>query len=273
LGKAKRAKDFEGDATYKDAVVHFLNIVNIVNIVLKEDYAKIVDMEEVSEQSYDAMEAYMLARELANDKQSEAGKDLSAAQKVFAEAHDIEIIASDDPMNDKMEIAGKVYDHYNEVFLIFFKSNKQEIYLIDAIGSKDLSAIEQNKEALTSTSEEGMAKLKEVSPYKGDNTMVDATEALFKFYQKEVEDTQLAIDYFLKAENFMKIKEGFDQIKEKNRTQENADEFNNAVTEMNAAVEAYNKVNEVNNKTRGSLIDDWNTVADKFTNKHVPKGK
>jgi hypothetical protein len=103
--------------------------------------------------------------------------------------------------------------------------------------------------------------------------MVDATEALFKFYQKEVEDTQLAIDYFLKAENFMKIKEGFDQIKEKNRTQENVDEFNNAVKEMNAAVEAYNKVNEVNNKTRGSLIDGWNNAADKFTNKHVPKGK
>ncbi|MFT6503934.1 MAG: hypothetical protein ACJASQ_004072 [Crocinitomicaceae bacterium] len=270
LGKARRAKDFEGDASYKDAVVNFLNIVNIV---LKEDYAKIVDMEEVSEQSYDAMEAYMMARELANDKQAEAGNDLSAAQKVFADAHDIEIVASDDPMNEKMEIAGKVYDHYNEVFLIFFKSNKQEIYLIDAMGSKDLSAIEQNKEALTSTTEEGFGKLKEVNPYKGDNTMVDATEALFKFYEKEVEDTQLAVDYFLKSENFMKIKEGFDQIKEKNRTQENVDEFNNAVIEMNAAVEAYNKENEINNKTRGRLIDDWNAAADKFTNKHVPKGK
>jgi uncharacterized coiled-coil DUF342 family protein len=71
----------------------------------------------------------------------------------------------------------------------------------------------------------------------------------------------------------MKIKEGFDQIKEKNRTQENIDEINNAGNELNAAVEAYNKRNEVNNKTRGSLIDDWNTAAEKFTNKHVPKGK
>lgn len=270
LAKAQKAKDYNGSSEYKDAVVDFFRIMNLV---LKEDYAKIVDMEAVSEQSYDAMEAYMLAREMASDKQSEAGKVLAEAQKKFAADNDVELITSSDPLNDKMEIAGEVYDHYNEIYLIFFKSNKQEMYLLDAIGASDLSGIEQNKEALKSTVEEGMGKLDNVELYESDKTMVLATEALFKFYEKEVEDTQLAIDYLLNLENFQKIKESFDQIKEKNRTQENVDQYNNAINEMNGAIEAYNKMNEINNKERSKLVDGWNNAAEKFTDKHVPKGK
>lgn len=270
LNKAKAAKDFNGDSEYKDAVVEFFRIINIV---LKEDYAKIVDMEAVAEQSYDDMEAYMMARQLANEKQSEAGSSLGEAQKKFAKDNDVELLESSDPLDTKMEIASQVYKHYNAIYLIFFKSNKQEMYLLDAIGTADLSGIEQNKEALKATSEEGLGKLEAVELYKGDKSLVLATKALFEFYQKEVDDTQLAIDYLLKSENFKKIKESFDQIKEKNRTQENVDQFNNAVNEMNAAVEAYNEMNEANNKLRGNLVDEWNDAAEKFTNKHVPKGK
>lgn len=270
LNKAEAAKDYNGSSEYKDAVVEFFRIINIV---LKEDYAEIVDMEAVAEQSYDDMEAYMLARELASEKQSEAGKQLGEAQKKFASDNDVELIKSSDALDSKMEIASEVYRHYNAIYLIFFKSNKQEMYLLDAIGTGDLSAIEQNKEALKTTSEEGLGKLDEVELYKGDKSLVLATKALFEFYLQEVEDTQLAVDYFLKSENFKKIKESFDQIKEKNRTQENVDQFNNAVNEMNGAVEAYNKANEVNNKLRSDLVDGWNKTAEKFTNEHVPKGK
>ncbi len=270
LAKVKKAKDYDGNSEYKDAVITFFNIINIV---LKEDYAKIVDMEAVSEQSYDDMEAYMMARELANDKQTEAAKELAVAQKKFANDNGVTLVESDDPLDSKMEIAGLVYDHYNEVFLIFFKSNKQEMYLMDAIKAKDLSGIEQNREALKSTVETDKAKLTDVEAYKGDKTMVDATKALFKFYEKEADDTQLAIDYFLKVENFNKIKEAFDQIKEKNRTQEDVDQYNNAINELNAAVEAYHEMNEENNKLRSKLVNDWNNAAEKFTNKHVPKGK
>ena len=81
----------------------------LVNIVLKEDYAKIVDMEAIAEQSYDDMEAYMMARDMASDKQTEASEKLSAAQKEFAATNDVELIESSDSMDEKMEIAGEVY--------------------------------------------------------------------------------------------------------------------------------------------------------------------
>ena len=50
---------WKGDRTYRDSTVSYLKLLNIV---FSEDYAKIVDMEDIAEQSYDAMEAYMQGR-------------------------------------------------------------------------------------------------------------------------------------------------------------------------------------------------------------------
>ena len=40
--------------------------------VLNDDYSKIINMEEIAEQSYDAMEAYILAQEMVDKKPEEA---------------------------------------------------------------------------------------------------------------------------------------------------------------------------------------------------------
>ena len=52
--KIRTLRGFEGDKSYRDSVVAFLTISYNV---LKNDYDKIMDMEEIAEQSYDAMEA------------------------------------------------------------------------------------------------------------------------------------------------------------------------------------------------------------------------
>lgn len=270
--KASRAKGFKENVRYRDSVVLYFELIELV---LKEDYAKIVDMEAIAEQSYDAMEAYMTARDLAGDKMKEAGEMINREHRAFAEENGVTIIESEDTkLDQKMEIAGKVYDHYNEVYLIFFKSFKQELYLIEAIGRQDINAIEQNRNALISTVEEGMNKLKEVQLYEGDKSMIEATRNLLKFYQKEAEtDVDAALAYFEANENFAKIKEAFDAKKEKNRTQEDVNAYNDGVNKVNDAVNAYNSGNEASNKERGVQIDNWNKVAEKFTTKHVPRGK
>jgi hypothetical protein len=270
LQKAKSAKAYKGDASYKDAVVNYFNIVNLV---LREDYAKLVDMEDVAEQSYDLMEAYMLARELASDKQSEAATQLQEAQKVFAKTNDINLIEQSDALSKNMEIASDVYEHYNVVYLIFFKSFKQEIYLLDAIGRQDISGFEQNRETLLATIEEGKEKLKASVLYANDATMIEATKNLFDFYASEAKEAQVVLDFFSKQENFNKIKTAFDQKKEKDRTQEDVNQYNNAVNEMNAASNAYNAWNEKMNKERAKFIDAWNRTSESFTSKHIPTKK
>ena len=60
-----RLGDFEGSTAYRDSVLSYLKLQEIV---LTENYEKILDMEEIAEQSYDLMEAYLKA-------QGEAGKN------------------------------------------------------------------------------------------------------------------------------------------------------------------------------------------------------
>lgn len=271
LQKAKSQKGFDNSTRYRDSVAEYFKIVNLV---LKEDYAKIVDMEAVAEESYDAMEAYMLARERANDKLEEAGEMVEREQKKFAEDNHINLISAQDNLDKKMSVASEVYKTYNEIYLIFFKSFKQEVYLTDAINRKDVNAIEQNRTALLATAKEGLAKLDKVDPYKGDKSMIDATKKLLNFYIQEAEsEIPNMLDYFLKAENFDKVKKNFDAIPEKKRTQSDVNEYNKAVKDMNDSMNGFNKSNQVINKQRGSLIDNWNNTAQNFTDKHVPKGK
>lgn len=270
LQKAKAAKPYKDDVTYKNAVVNYFNVVNLV---LREDYAKLVDMEDVAEQSYDLMEAYMLARELASDKQSEASDQLQEAQKKFAAENNINLIESSDALSKNMEIAGNVYEHYNAVYLIFFKSFKQEVYLLDAIQRNDISGLEQNRETMLITLAEGKEKLTAVQLYQGDATMVEATKNLFNFYESEVNGVEVVAEFIMKKENFNQVKAAFDQKKEKDRKQEDVDQYNAAVNEMNTALNAYNQWNEKSNNSRAKMIDAWNKTAENFTSKHIPTKK
>lgn len=269
-GKVKRMAAFEGNTSYRDSVASFLNMYYLV---LKEDYAKIVNMEEIAEQSYDAMEAYMLAKQEANSKLSSASDMLAIEQKKFAEEYGIELVDADDDLTKKMAKADEVYVYYNELYLIFFKSYIQDIYLSDAIAKKDVSAIEQNKSALSISAKEGLEKIKKIRPYLGDNSLIENLGNMLRFYEDEADHKIEAVtNYFLKAENFATIQKSFDQKKEKDRTQEDVDQFNKAVNESNAAGDKFNStINEIN-KNRSANLNRWNSSVDKFTDRHVPKG-
>ncbi|MEX1001680.1 MAG: hypothetical protein WDZ35_06155 [Crocinitomicaceae bacterium] len=267
----RRLKGFEDYTDYRDSVVSFLSIYYSV---LKQDYAAIVNMEEIAEKSYDNMEAYMMAKEEANNRLSEASDMLSAEQKKFAEKFNVTLMEASDELNEKMKIADEVYTYYNEIYLIFFKSYIQDIYLTEALAKGDVSAIEQNKSALSATTQEGLDKLKGIESYKGDNSVVEACKGVLEFYKDEAENQVVHLtNYFIKAENFKTIKTSFDQKKEKDRTQEDVDQFNAAVNESNAAGQKYNEVNEMLNKQKAEKIDGWNKTVHSFIDKHVPKGK
>src|SRR5688572_23034962 len=69
LVEANRLRPFKGDATLRDAYKVYWDILYKV---FNEDYHKIVNMEEIAEQSYDHMEAYLLAQEKAGEVLSDA---------------------------------------------------------------------------------------------------------------------------------------------------------------------------------------------------------
>ena len=173
-----RMGDFEGCTAYRDSVLSYLKLQEIV---LTENYEKILDMEEIAEQSYDLMEAYLLA-------QSEAGKMMDAAadmlreeQQKFGDAHDIKILDDESKIGKKLQKAGEVYDYYNPIYLIFFKSYKQEAYMNVAIAENDINGIEQARKSLITTSEEGLTLIEEIKDFNGDLSLKTACVDILKF--------------------------------------------------------------------------------------------
>jgi hypothetical protein len=270
MDKVSKMEPFEGSTQYRDSVVSFLRINYIV---LSEDFEKILNMEEIAEQSYDQMEAYLLAQQLANEKLDLAGDQMSEQEKLFASSHNINLVESSNRVARKLEKAGEVIKHYNEVYLVFFKSFKQEAYLLDAVTRKDINAMEQNKNALAATSAEGLEKIKGIIPYKFDKSLIFSCKNDLEFYQMEASKFGSIIDFYMKQENFEKIKTAFDAKPASGRTKEDINQYNAAINEYNSRLNTFNKLNNELNKARTVALNDWNNSSSSFLNRHVPRHK
>ena len=261
---------YKGDRTLKDTTVAYLKILNSV---FNEDYGKIVNMEEIAEQSYDGMEAYMLAQEKAHEKLNHASVRQNEMQKKFAAKHNITLIESESTSEAKMKIASEVMKHYDEVYLIFFKAYKQEAYLMDAINQKNVNSIEQNLNSLQNFSEQGLDKLKALKGYNNDASMIIACRNKLSFYKEEAKKGSTITDFYLKEENFAKLKKQFDTKPNSKRTQQDIDQFNKGVNDINTAVNTFNAYNNDLNKQRNKFLNEWNNAVKKYMDEYIPVQK
>lgn len=270
IKKIEKLPGYNGNTSYRDSVLSYLNLNKLV---LNDDYAKIVDMEEIAEQSYDAMEAYMLAKQKADEKQQHAGEMIDQEERKFAAANNINLIEGNDKIGKKLEEAGKVYKYYNEIYLIFFKSYKQELYLIDAQNKADLNALEQSKNALAKSCQEGKAKLEKIGDYKGDVSVKKACLDMLNFYESEAAKFSDITKYYITKEKFDKINASFEAKSQSQRSKADVDQFNAAVNELNEASNKYNAINQDLNQNRTKYLNKWNNDSDKLIDKFVPKKK
>lgn len=267
LNKVKKIQPFNGKTYFRDSTIAFLEMNKSV---VAQDYEKIMNMEEIAEQSYDLMEAYMKAQEVAGDKLSAAGDRISDVEKKFADENKITLIEASDKVSNKLKKAGEMYDYYNPVYLIFFKSYKQEAYFMDALNKNDVSGMEQNKSMLSKTAQEGIDEMAKMAAFKGDESLKKAVLDVLNFYKEEADKKfQVFIDFQTTKEGFEKAKKNIESKKEKDRTKEDIDNYNKLVNEYNKATTEYNNVNNDLNKRRSKLIDTWNSTANSFTNKHI----
>jgi hypothetical protein len=264
VGKIGR---YKGDDTLKNAVIEYLDMSYTV---LKEEYDKILNMEEIAEQSYDLMEAYLLAKEKANEKLNESYDKVIFAQQAFAGKYNITLVNGEiDKTSEKIIKAGKALKYYNELYLIFFKSYKQEAYVLDAMERNDISAFEQNTNTLALYTNESLEKLTTLEAYLGDPNLKSNLKKALTFYKYEAEnDFPSMTDYFIKKDNFEKIKKSFESINENKRTQQDIDSFNNAVNEFNAAAQKANQISKAGNSKREKMLNEWNMAVDNFFSKY-----
>ncbi|PWH82291.1 hypothetical protein DIS18_08515 [Algibacter marinivivus] len=266
--KIQKANGFDGD-DYKNKVLKQLDFnLNLLN----HDYAKIIDMKEVAEQSYDLMEAYMLAQELADKKMEEAQQQYEIDFHAYAKKHNINIIESDTDLGKKMKISNEVFKHYNEMYLTYFKVYINEVYLLKAMEKSDIGTIEQSANALSETANAGLEKLSTLKTYKGDKSIIYITKDFFEFYKDEAENkVPKLIDFLLLNENFATIKNTLDKTPERKRTKKQIDNYNEQVKLLNKGVKDYNKTNTELNKKRTVLFNKLNGANERFLAKHIPK--
>lgn len=259
---------FSGDKSLRDSAVDYLRIFYSV---FNEDYSNLVNMEEIAEQSYDKMEAYMTAQEKAGEKLSQAYTSYANTFQQFADRNQVKIVNTESELAQKLDEAEKISGYYHKVYLIFFKAYKQEMYLIDAMQSGNINSIEQNRTALANACEEGIAKLKELKGYSGDRSIESACKQVLVFLKDEAEKKiPVMTDFLMAAEGFNKMKAEFEAKANQERTKELVDAYNKAGSDLNKKVTAFNNTNQQLNSRRSDLVSQYNDMVRSFMDTYMP---
>lgn len=268
IREAEKLAPFEGDASLRDA---YKTYWTVLLSVFMEEYHKIVDMEEVAEQSYDAMESYLLIQEKAGEKLDDAYRKVALAYKVFAASHNVKLVEGEQSkLSQKLEQAGNVNKYYNQLYLIYFKSTVQEGMMVMALNQSDINAIEQGRSSITRFATEGLSRLDTTKAFQGDGSVIATCRKVLTFQKSEAEQFSAITNFLIRNEEFARIKKTFDTKPANKRTQTDLDQYNNAVKELNTAVNDYNKVNDQLNKDRTKMHEQWDNTSKRFFDSHVP---
>ncbi len=262
---------FKGDKTLRQSSIDY---IQLCYHVFNEDYAKIVNLEDIAEQSFDEMQAYILLQEKTEEKVHNAEQKMHQADSAFAAKYNVKLIESHSELGDKLETASKLNHYQNKVYLIFFKCNWEDAELTKALNNSKLNDAEQARNALISYADEGMKGLDTLKSFDGDASLYMACKQSLQWYKKTAEtDLTKVTDYYLKKDNFEKIKKAFEAKPESSRTKADVDAYNKSVNEMNAAVGTFNAMNDKMNSGRTNVINNWNSAEKNFQDMHMPHYK
>ncbi|GGH65483.1 MAG: hypothetical protein EP346_03440 [Bacteroidetes bacterium] len=264
LGPLKR------DNSYR---VEVLSYLRLTQIVMREDYGEIMNLEEIAEQSYDGMEAYLTAQEIASEKLDSAFGIYQDAQEAFATKYNINLVDGEMSRRDRrIKKASDALGYYNRVFLIVFKAQIQEQYTIDALNNNDLLSLEQSSQALKAAAEEGLVILDTMSPYHEDSDpqLILGARRVLNFYINEVEkEMPNLVDFFVAKDNFEQLKQTIDSKDQRDLSKDEIEEFNAAVEEFNAMVPKFNETNERVNERREETMEAWEDKVEDFFDDHA----
>lgn len=260
---------FYTDCLLRDSTVGYFHLSYLV---LNEDFEKLLNMEEIAEQSYDLMEAYLLAKEKVDEKMDSASREIDAQYRKFAARYKVPLQEKPDKLALKLQKAGQVFDYRNKVFLLFFKGYKQEAYLLSAWEKNDLGAMEQNANMLKTFAEGGLAVLDTMKAFKGDGSLRLYCTQMLTFYKKEAgENIPFILDFTLKKEEFEKVAKELEAKPQMVRTKEDVDLYNKLLKDYKAGSVKYNSMIQQMNNERSRILNAWNNSESVFLQRHIPQ--
>ncbi len=259
---------YKGDFEYRDQVLLYFEVCKNN---LNEEYDKIINMQEVAEQSYDAMEAYLLTRDLINEKLDAENEKVHNALRAFALKYKITLSEGNTDLGNKIKLSNEVFDYHTVQYLIFFKVNFTDSNLNQAIEKKDLAAIQQNANTLMQYADEGLEKIKTLKPYKGDSTLLIATKKALEYYKKQAQQyVPKLLEFLMFNDKFENAKLTLEAKSQKDRTKEEIDNYNSMVKQVNKEIDTYNKMSNANLQEKNNIINTINTTSENFISSNVP---
>jgi len=260
---------YKGDNSLRQSNIDY---ISMCYSIFNEDYAKIVNMEDISEQSFDEMQAYLLLKEKVDEKLNEACDKINKAGVDFAAKYNVTLVEGQkSKLAQKMAITNKVNKYYKPIHLIFFKCNWQDQALTKALNEVRLTDIEQTRTSVIKFAEDGLLALQAIQPYEGDRSLIDACREVMIAYKGIAEkETPVSIDYQLKKENFEKIQKSFEAKSKSERTKDAVNEYNKSINDYNAAVNQSNQASVNANKKRNEAFKGWEDAVKTFFDKYTP---
>lgn len=269
IAEGGRLRLYKNDPALRNA---FKEYWSVLLTIFKEDYHKIVDMEEVAERSYDAMEQYLLIQEKANEKLHEAHSSVRSAYEAFAARHNVRLTEGQSTkLSERLQKAGEVNSYMNKVFLLFFKSNVQEDLMLEALKNNDVNGVEQSKNSLGRFSSEGLQRLDTMKSYDDDKSLIAACKEVLEFQKDEAANkASYMTDFLMKKEEFDKLRKAFESKPANRRTQDDVNAFNKSVDDYNKAVNSFNNTSAQLDKSRSKVLTNWEATRKKFMDTHIP---
>ena len=260
---------YKGDNSLRQASIDY---IQFCYRIFNEDYSKIVNMEEIAEQSVDQMQAFLLLEEKASQKLQEASENLAKAEKEFAVKYGVNLVDSKSELTDKMGLAGKVNTYCDRMYIVFFKCNWEDGQMFNALNAHKLNDAEQARNSLIGFAKEGLESLKadSLKSFQGNLSLSSACRDALLFYNSMAQnDIPKLTDFYLKEENFDKIKKSM-EAKGSNKTKEDVDQYNKAVKDINASVASFNQLNQDLNKKRQEAVENWEKAEKGFRDELIP---
>jgi hypothetical protein len=258
---------YKGDKSLQQSTIDYLKMVTNN---LNESYDKMVNLEEIAEQSYDNMEAYLLLKQKVSERMEETSKTMSNSQKEFAKKYNINLIESESEEGKKIKDMNKVSDYYDDIYLIFFKCHAQEDDMMEAINKKNVAGAEQLKNAMVKYADEGLSRLDTMKAFGSDVSLREACRRSLQFYKKEADKMAVYTDFYMKETAFDQAKKTFENNPAAKKDKAEVEKYNKAVNEMNTASNNYNKANQDLNQQRTDMYNNWNQSVSQFFDKNMP---
>jgi hypothetical protein len=260
---------YKGDNSLRQASIDY---IQFCYRIFNEDYSKIVNMEEIAEQSVDQMEAFLLLEEKASEKLHDAYDNLIKAEKDFAVKYSVNLVDTKNDLSDKMGTAGKLNSYCDRIYILFFKCNWEDGQLFKALNSHHLNDAEQARNSVIAFAQQGLELLKTDSmrTFEGNPALAAGCREALLFYDDMAKnEVPKLTDFYLKQENFDKIKASLD-AKGSAKTKDDVDQYNRAVKDINEGVNNFNQLNQELNKSRQEVVQNWENTEKTFRDEVMP---